>query len=137
MMRIVCSQRTGKIAYINFHLKLITLALTLLVVLVVVGTDQAQAQTAYKDKWGINNESGFFPNRPYSPVASDRAAEAGFSWHRYHLMWHNVYPTPNSPSWGRPDSDIDNLISRGQQAYINIMWAPNWAVQNTPGYHPW
>lgn len=120
-------------------------ALALLTLALASGPRAAQAQN--RDKWGVSDDSGITTdtapvsghwNSPeWGPGAYARAYETGFGWSRYWLYWNNLNPSSGSYSFASSDFEINAALSQGLQVYANIMWAPNWAVQNTPGSCPW
>jgi len=99
----------------------------------------------YRDKWGVNDDSGFRTWLPFGPTALARASEAGFGWVRYGFYWNQLNPGADDPAtpqlegfdWSSSDQEIGNITGSNLQIYGNIMWAPVWAVQNTEGYIPW
>lgn len=120
-------------------------ALLALLALIGFATAPASAQSSfYKDKWGINDDSGIRNWLPYGPGAFARASEAGFSWVRYTFYWNTLHPNPDDlftpqvegVDWSSSDTAINDIASQGLQIYGNLMWAPQWAVQGTPGYEP-
>jgi len=105
----------------------------------------AAAQSSfYKDKWGINDDSGIRTWLLDSSTVFARASEAGFGWVRYGFYWNTLNPAADNPAtpqlegfdWSSSDVSINNITGNGLQIYGNIMWAPDWAVQGTPGYQP-
>lgn len=115
-----------------------------LLALVFATLPSAAQSSFYKDKWGINDDSGIRTWLPYGPTAFARASEAGFGWVRYGFYWNTLNPNPDDPAtpqlegfdWSSSDGPINDITGAGLQVYGNIMWAPNWAVQGTPGYQP-
>ncbi len=119
----------------NYRAKYISAVLILLIVWLSSGINQTQAQTqaqsvANKDKWGFNAVAGM------GTTAFDRGVEAGFGWLRYEINWYSINPSPGVYNWTAADANINAALSKGMQVYADIMWAPDWAVQNTPGYQP-
>lgn len=115
--------------------------LALLTISICSGISAAQAQPLVnKDKWGLSNDSGLGDPSGvtgWGATAFERGAEAGFGWHRYWFYWSHTNPSPGTYNWADIDSDVNASIAKGLQVYGNIMWAPEWAVQNTRGYYPW
>jgi hypothetical protein len=105
------------------------------------GPSVGQAQLLVnKDKWGLSDDSGLGDPSGvtgWGATAFDRGSEAGFGWLRYWFYWSHTNSSPGVYDWSAPDSEIQAAISKGLQVYGNIMWAPEWAVQNTQGYYPW
>jgi hypothetical protein len=126
-------------------LRSFSVALGLLTVGISLGPRAAQAQN--RDKWGVSDDSGIttdtapvsghFNPPEWGPGAYARAYEAGFGWTRYWFYWNNLNPSNGSYDFTSSDYEINAALSKGLQVYANIMWAPNWAVQGTPGYCPW
>lgn len=123
--------------------KLLTLLAALLALPFAAAPASAQS-SFYKDKWGINEDHGIRPWPLFGPTAAARASEAGFTWVRYTFYWNLLNPNPDNPAtpqiegfdWASSDTTINDLTGTGLQIYGNIMWAPDWAVQGTPGYKP-
>ncbi|HZF14005.1 MAG TPA: hypothetical protein VFE33_34865 [Thermoanaerobaculia bacterium] len=94
-----------------------------------------------RDRWGVSDDSGINPAAPGAPQwgagAYARAAEAGFGWARYWLYWNRLNPSPERFDFSFADAEIGSIEGSGLQVYANLMWAPDWAVQGTPGYRPW
>jgi hypothetical protein len=94
-----------------------------------------------RDKWGVSDDSGIAPSEPsqaqWGSTAYARAREAGFGWSRYWLYWNNLNPSSGTYDFSSSDAEINAILANGLQVYGDIMWAPNWAVQGTPGYFPW
>jgi hypothetical protein len=110
-------------------------------VLLAIGIGPAQAQN--RDRWGINDGSGFNPitapsSTVWGPPEMDpggyaRAYEAGFGWTRYVLYWNQLNPSNGTYRFDLSDFGINGAVSKGVQVYANINWAPSWAVGGT---HP-
>jgi hypothetical protein len=126
------------------HLRIFGAAAALLTILL-AGSPTVQAQN--RDKWGINDDSGFTTD--IAPVAGHwhspawgagayaKAYEAGFGWSRYGFFWNNLNPSSGTYDFTSSDFEVNAILSKGVQVYAGIMWAPNFAVQNTDGYIPW
>jgi hypothetical protein len=125
------------------HLRSFSVALTLLTIGIILGSNAAQAQN--RDRWGVSDDSGINTNtvpmtgRPpeWGPGAYARAREAGFGWARYWVYWNNLNPASGTYDFSSSDFEINAALNNGIQVYADIMWAPNWAVQGTPGYCTW
>ncbi len=128
----------------KLHLRSLSVASVLLTIGIGLGPHAAQAQN--RDKFGINDDSGISPDT--APVSGHwsapewgsgayaKAYEAGFGWSRYAFYWNNLNPSSGTYDFTSSDFEVNNALSNGLQIYADIMWAPNWAVQNTPGYQP-
>ena len=126
------------------HLRIFGAAAALLTI-VLAGPSTAQAQN--RDKWGINDDSGFTTD--IAPVAGHwhspawgagayaKAYEAGFGWSRYGFFWNNLNPSLGTYDFTSSDFEVNAILSKGVQVYAGIMLAPNFAVQNTDGYVTW
>ncbi len=128
----------------------LSVALTLLTSGLALLPPAAEAQN--RDKWGVSDDSGISPADPagqqWGTTAYARAYEAGFGWSRYWFYWNNLNPSSGtydfSSAAAGADAEINAILNAGLQVYGNIMWAPNWAVQdsagvveNRPAYLPW
>jgi hypothetical protein len=126
------------------HLRILGAAAALLTI-ILAGPRTAQAQN--RDKWGINDDSGITTNTApvtgywgppeWGPGAYAKASEAGFGWSRYGFYWNNLNPSSGTYDFSSSDFEVNAILSKGLQVYAGIMWAPNWAVQGTPGYCTW
>ena len=126
-------------------LRSFSVALALLTVGLGLGPRAAQGQN--RDRWGVSDDSGIttdtapvsghFNPPEWGPGAYARAYEGGFGWARYWVYWNNLNPSSGSYDFTSADFEINAALNKGIQVYANIMWAPNFAVQNTPGYQPW
>jgi len=88
-------------------------------------------------RWGVNDDSGIRPALRFGAPAFVKAADAGFGWVRYWLYWNVTNPQQGVYDWSSVDTELDNISKAGLKVYMTIMWAPDWAVQGTPGYKPW
>ncbi|HYX24610.1 MAG TPA: DUF4082 domain-containing protein [Thermoanaerobaculia bacterium] len=120
-------------------LRILSLALGLLTLGIAAAPRAAQAQN--RDRWGVNDDSAISPSDPsqqqWGSTSYARAYEAGFGWSRYIFYWNNLNPSAGTYDFSSSDAETNAILNNGLQVFANIMWAPQWAVQNTPGYVPW
>ena len=90
-----------------------------------------------RDRWGLNDDWGIRPSLPLGATAFNRAQEAGLGWTRYWFYWNLTNPQPGVFDWQSSDREVNDMASQGVRIYADIMWAPRWAVHDTPGYEPW
>jgi hypothetical protein len=109
----------------------------LLFVLILLLPLAARAAAPPPSRWGLNDDSGIRPLLPFGATAFGKAADAGFGWVRYWLYWNTTNPQQGVYDWSSVDAELDNISKSGLEVYMTIMWAPDWAVQGTPGYKPW
>jgi uncharacterized protein DUF4082 len=124
-----------------------SLSMTLVLLTLGLGLGPRVAQGQNRDRWGINDDSGITTETTpmpghwgppeWGPGAYARAYEAGFGWSRYGFYWNNLNPSSGSYDFASSDFEVNAIVNNGLQVYAGIMWAPNWAVQGTPGYCTW
>jgi hypothetical protein len=99
----------------------------------------AQAFRSLSDtqRWGFNDDSGIDPATQLGAGAFAKAQEDGIGWVRYWFYWNKIQPTSSGYTWTYVDSEVNAAINNGVQVYADLMWAPEWATQNTQALIPW
>lgn len=122
-------------ATISIKNKIIT-GMIVLVALIPLMPITAQAAPE-SNKWGINDDLGIAAPGWAEQPSYDLAANAGIGWVRYNLYWSNVNTAPGVYDWNVPDQAVSGALKSGLNVYMTILWAPQWATGNQPGYLPW
>lgn len=105
-----------------------------------VAADPPRAPESWR--YGINDDYGVT-----SPVALQKARDAGFGWVLYVLYWNVTNPTNNDCTgdgipdptgdcnldWTAPDTEIQRLAELGFNIFVRIAFPPTWTTGAT---HP-